>query len=299
MVVQSETIRGGADAYSRQAIQADDPLAFSSAHAALFGGAFELNEPFMLASADHSDDLSTRILKGPRVASESRNFSVLVSLCQKAVPDCVPLASSVEGDGEVRAVVEVSAVNESTPGLLGAAPFSIRELAPGIAHGSINRNLHTSLTDAGVPGDVVEQLELAWSGRVAMRAAARPGDRFTVRYERVTTRGKNAAVWRLVAAELRLRGERHTAVWFAAPGRPNGHYYAFDGHPLAERRFSMPVAYKRISSRFGMRQHPLSGAQHGHSGTDFAAPTGTPVSAAAAGIVQRVAYEGGMAAMSS
>lgn len=43
--------------------------------------------------------------------------------------------------------------------------------------------------------------------------------------------------------------------------------------------------YTRISSTFGYRKAPLRGASTNHKGTDFAAPTGTPIYAAAAGTV--------------
>ncbi len=53
-----------------------------------------------------------------------------------------------------------------------------------------------------------------------------------------------------------------------------------DGAP----RMALPVI-GRTSSGYGMRTHPVKGTANMHAGHDFAAPTGTPVSAAAAGTV--------------
>ena len=50
--------------------------------------------------------------------------------------------------------------------------------------------------------------------------------------------------------------------------------------------------YTRISSTFGYRKAPLRGASTNHKGTDFAAPTGTPIYAAAAGTVTSSRYSG-------
>lgn len=50
--------------------------------------------------------------------------------------------------------------------------------------------------------------------------------------------------------------------------------------------------YTRISSQFGYRTAPLRGASTNHKGTDFAAPTGTPIYAAAAGTVTSARYSG-------
>ncbi len=55
--------------------------------------------------------------------------------------------------------------------------------------------------------------------------------------------------------------------------------------------FTHPMpGYTRISSHFGYRDAPLAGASTNHKGTDFAAPTGTPVYAAAAGTVTGSTY---------
>lgn len=43
--------------------------------------------------------------------------------------------------------------------------------------------------------------------------------------------------------------------------------------------------YSRISSEFGWREAPIAGAGNNHKGMDFAASTGTPIYAAAAGKV--------------
>ncbi|WP_175960465.1 MULTISPECIES: M23 family metallopeptidase [Burkholderia] len=50
-----------------------------------------------------------------------------------------------------------------------------------------------------------------------------------------------------------------------------------------------PLRMIRATSSFGGRMHPIRGSWHEHNGIDLAAPTGTPVYAAAAGVVSRIA----------
>lgn len=49
----------------------------------------------------------------------------------------------------------------------------------------------------------------------------------------------------------------------------------------------------RVSSPYGMRRHPISGAMKMHNGTDIAAPCGTPIRAAEAGVVISAGAAGG------
>ena len=48
-----------------------------------------------------------------------------------------------------------------------------------------------------------------------------------------------------------------------------------------------PINGARLSSHFGRRRHPILGYTRNHNGTDFAAPTGTPILAAGNGVVLR------------
>ncbi|MBX3018761.1 MAG: M23 family metallopeptidase [Bdellovibrionaceae bacterium] len=56
--------------------------------------------------------------------------------------------------------------------------------------------------------------------------------------------------------------------------------------------FIQPVK-GRITSKQGMRRHPILKRMKYHSGTDIAAPKGTPVKAAAAGTVTKSGWSGG------
>lgn len=57
-------------------------------------------------------------------------------------------------------------------------------------------------------------------------------------------------------------------------------------------QFTHPCPAGYISSPFGYRDEPMAGAGNNHKGTDYAAPTGTPIYAADSGSVISAAYSG-------
>jgi murein DD-endopeptidase MepM/ murein hydrolase activator NlpD len=54
-----------------------------------------------------------------------------------------------------------------------------------------------------------------------------------------------------------------------------------------------PLEFRRISSVFGGREHPILGGWREHKGTDYAAATGTPVRAIGDGVVVREGWGNG------
>ena len=70
-------------------------------------------------------------------------------------------------------------------------------------------------------------------------------------------------------------------------------FYDDQGRSLRRAFLRAPLAFRRISSRFGSRFHPILHMWRAHEGVDFSAPYGTPVRATADGVVTRVGREEG------
>ena len=54
-----------------------------------------------------------------------------------------------------------------------------------------------------------------------------------------------------------------------------------------------PLEFRRISSVFGMRKHPILGVWRRHAGTDYAASQGTPIRSVGDGVVIFAGRKGG------
>lgn len=65
-----------------------------------------------------------------------------------------------------------------------------------------------------------------------------------------------------------------------------------DASPASGAPMTVPAS-GRVSSEYGPRVHPITGQHRPHTGIDVAAPTGTPVRAAAAGTVTFAGSRGG------
>lgn len=153
--------------------------------------------------------------------------------------------------------------------------------------GTITTTLRNALAQADLPGDLSQQIVRLLRDTVDVSAQASPGDYFRVIYEPRDDSCCGQDI-RMTALEVQFRGGNYSGVWFATAERPHGDYYRFDGTLMAGLRFTFPVVATRVSSTFGGRVHPVSGARHEHSGVDLAAPTGRAVHASADGVVSHI-----------
>ncbi|WP_322027412.1 M23 family metallopeptidase [Burkholderia sp. BCC1977] len=183
-----------------------------------------------------------------------------------------------------------SAFESRRTDLASAEPFVLAEQTNGTRAGAIDGSLRASLARAELPDGVAAQITRMLAGRIDPRLHGVTGDTFRVAFESDDDAALPGGV-RVTALDIRFRGQRVAAVWFAPGAGVPGAYYDLDGMPFAGTRFAMPVVSTRTSSRFGARVHPVTGARHVHSGVDLAAPTGRAVRASERGVVTFIGTE--------
>ncbi len=160
------------------------------------------------------------------------------------------------------------------------------------AEGRIDNNLSTAARDAGLPMPVLVEMIRIFSFDVDFQRELQPGDSFDVLYEALfEDDGSLAKTDGVLYASLTLSGNRLDMYNFTPH---SGHSDFFDGKGQSVRKTLMrtPIDGARLSSRFGMRKHPVLGYSRLHKGTDFAAPRGTPIYAAGDGVVESAGRNG-------
>jgi len=168
------------------------------------------------------------------------------------------------------------------------------------ATGVIQTNLYDAL-DQAVPDSFLpnkERVQLAWAiadvydWEVDFTRDIRPGDRFEVLIERLESPEGERRFGKILAARVDVAATPSYAFYFEGETARGG-FYDDKGRSLRRAFLRAPLQYRRISSRFGGRYHPILNRWRSHQGTDYAAAWGTPVRATADGIVTHAGPEGG------
>ena len=110
------------------------------------------------------------------------------------------------------------------------------------------------------------------------------GDQFKVIYEDRLVDGESIGVGNVISAEFSHRGSPYMAYAFDTGDGID--FYDDQGESIQKAFLRYPVAFSRISSRYSSgRFHPVLKRRTAHLGTDFAADRGTPIQAAADGVI--------------
>ncbi len=148
-------------------------------------------------------------------------------------------------------------------------------------------------TQAGVPPGVMVELIKILSFDVDFQRDIQPGDRFDLLYERFQLAdGRLVRGGEVQYAALRLGGKK-MGLYRHQDARGFVDYYNELGHSVRKALLKTPIDGAKLSSRFGMREHPILGYTTMHRGVDFAAPTGTPIYAAGDGVVDEIEFNNG------
>jgi murein DD-endopeptidase MepM/ murein hydrolase activator NlpD len=118
------------------------------------------------------------------------------------------------------------------------------------------------------------------------------GDSFKVIFDDIQIKGKSIGISKVHAVVFNHRKEDYYAFHFEQAGV--NEYYDQKANTLREGYLKSPLRFARISSRFTIsRLHPVLGYRRPHLGTDYAAPTGTPILSIGEGIVIEKGFNGG------
>lgn len=162
---------------------------------------------------------------------------------------------------------------------------------PGTASGIINSSLWATLAQNNLNPELAIKMSeiLAWEVDFYRIHA---GDKFKVVYEENFVGDQSIGIGRIDAIYFEHH-EREILGFHFEKDTVSG-YFAPDGANLRKVFLAAPIKFGRISSGYSTgRMHPVLGVRRPHYGTDYAAPTGTPIYAVGDGVVSEVRYTSG------
>lgn len=161
------------------------------------------------------------------------------------------------------------------------------------ARGTIDSSLYVAANNVGVPDAITIGMIRIFSHSVDFLRDIRQGDSFDVYYsQHYDENGEAVMNGDVLFAQLVTRGRERNLYRYTTEDDGITDYFDEDGNSVRSFLMRTPIDGARITSSYGPRRHPVLGYNRMHKGTDFGAPTGTPIYAAGNGVVERASRYG-------
>jgi len=156
----------------------------------------------------------------------------------------------------------------------------------------IKNNLYSSAVESGIEPNIIVEFARIFGFEVDFQRDIRKEDWFEILYEKFEDdNNKVRDTGKIIYASMYVNGEEINLYNFNF--KNDEEYYDIKGKSITKSLMKTPINGARLSSSFGMRKHPILGYNKMHRGTDFAAPSGTPIMASGSGTITRARWCGG------
>jgi murein DD-endopeptidase MepM/ murein hydrolase activator NlpD len=241
-----------------------------------------------------TDTAATRVLQAATSLDKRRIPAGMPVTIRSDAADSTP--SEVTLQLSVDRLLHLRRSGDAWAGLEERVPWTTDTIVVG---GTIASNLYAAM-DASAKNDLPAgaRQQLAWAladvyeYRVDMSRDLQVGDEFKVIAERSIAPTGGMRIGRVIAATFKLSGSSIDAVRFSSES-VTGDFFDQDGKSMRAAFLRAPLEFRRISSIFGRREHPILGGVRQHKGTDYAADAGTPVRAIGDGVVIHEGWSNG------
>ena len=156
----------------------------------------------------------------------------------------------------------------------------------------IRENLYSSAIEANINPDTIIEFARIFGFEIDFQRDIRKNDYFKIFYEKYfDENGEFIKSGSILYAHMTVNG-REISLYKFGDDKEYG-YFDLNGKSVEKALMKTPINGARLSSPFGVRKHPILGFNKLHTGTDFAAPEGTPIMASGSGTITRAKWCGG------
>ena len=158
---------------------------------------------------------------------------------------------------------------------------------------TIDRGIYRTAKQSGIENSIVAQFAKLYGFEVDFQRDLKKNDKIKIFYERyLDDDGVSQKTGNIIYSEI-TNVEKNIILYRYE--YPNGSiaYFTPEGKSIEKSLMRTPINGAKLSSRYGFRIHPIIGYNQMHQGTDFAAPTGTPIMASGSGTIEYSGWKGG------
>ena len=157
----------------------------------------------------------------------------------------------------------------------------------------ITNSLYNSAIDLGIKPNIIIEFARLYGFQVDFQRDIWKNDSFQLIYEEFVNEDKKIVdTGEIIFANLNLQNTDLQLYKFEYE-KNKIDYFDENGKSIKKTLMKTPINGARLSSSYGKRKHPILGYTKMHTGTDFAAPTGTPIMASGDGKVTKAGWCGG------